>query len=283
MNITNEMKAEVLVQALPYIKKYAGEIIVVKYGGSAMSDCAMKTSVMNDLVLLKQIGVKVVLVHGGGPEINEMLIKIGKTPEFVNGLRKTDAETMDVVQMVLAGKINKDLVNIIESEGGSAMGMCGIDGHMLEAEPISDELGFVGDIIFVNTEPIIAAIEANSIPVVASLGCDDKGHAYNINADAAATKIAGALNAKCLINMTDKMGILRDKNDESTLIHSLNVSDVPALIKNGIISGGMIPKAECCVEAIRRGVKQVFIINGNVEHSILIEILSDEGIGTMFI
>jgi acetylglutamate kinase len=283
MEIDNKTKAEVLAQALPYIKKYANEVIVVKYGGSTMSDADMKASVMKDLVLLRQIGVKVVLVHGGGPEINDMLARLGKKAEFVNGLRKTDAETMDVVQMVLAGKINKDLVNIIETEGGSAMGMCGIDGHMLEAVPVSEELGYVGEITSVNAQPVLAALEANCIPVIATVGCDAKGNAYNINADSAAAKIAGELGAKCLINMTDKLGILREKDDESTLISVVNVSEAAGLIKSGIIEGGMIPKVECCVEAIRRGVKQVFIINGNVKHSILIETLSDEGIGTMFV
>lgn len=283
MQISNETKAEILVQALPYIKKYSNEIIVVKYGGNAMVNEDLKKSVVNDLVLLHQIGVKVVLVHGGGPEIDDMLNKLGKKKEVVNGLRKTDDETMSVVQMVLAGKVNKELVNLIELAGGSAIGLCGIDGHMIEAKKVSEELGWVGKVDKVNTKPIDVALMAGTIPVISTIGCDEKGNVYNINADAVASRLAGELKAKCLISMTDQLGILRDKEDPSTLIQTINVSEVSRLVKEGIISGGMIPKADCCVEAIRRGVKQVFVIDGRVSHSILIEILSDEGIGTMFV
>lgn len=282
MFISNEQKAEILLQALPYIKKYSGETIVIKYGGSAMDEDS-KASVMKDLVLLQQIGVRVVLVHGGGPEINEALSYAGIKTEFVDGLRKTDEKTMEIVQMVLAGKINKELVNLIEQADGSAIGLCGIDGHMIKAEPISEELGYVGKIAKVNTLPITAALDAGTMPVIATVGFGADGKVYNINADLVAARLAGELKAKCLINMTDCKGILRDKNDADSLIPVVQVSDAPRLVKEGVISGGMLPKVECCVEAIRRGVKQVFIIDGRVLHSVLIEILSDEGIGTMFI
>lgn len=283
MQISNELKADILVQALPYIKKYSGEIIVLKYGGNAMLNNELKTSVMKDVVLLQQIGVKVVLVHGGGPEIDEMLQAVGKRTEFVKGLRKTDAETMEIVQMVLAGKVNKNLVNLLELSGGSAIGLCGIDGHMLECTQADGELGFVGNIRKVNVKPITVALEAGTIPVISTVGYGRDGNVYNINADAVAARLAGELKAKCLINLTDQLGILKDKDDASTLIHTINVSDAPRLVKEGVISGGMIPKVDCCVEAIRRGVTQVFITDGRVKHSILIEILSDEGIGTMFV
>ena len=283
MKITNAVKADVLMQALPYIQKYNNQIIVIKYGGNAMINEELKKMVMLDLVLLAQIGIKVVLVHGGGPEINETLAKMKIETKFINGLRQTDAEAMDVVQMVLAGKINKSLVNLIENSGGKAIGLCGIDGHMIEAKKISDELGFVGDIISVDTKPVLDMLEKGYIPVISTIGYDAEGNVYNINADTVASRIAGELKACSLISMTDTPGILRDQKDTETLISTINVSEAPHLIKEGVISGGMIPKVGCCIEAIRRGVKRVFIIDGRVPHSILIEVLSDEGIGTMFI
>lgn len=281
--VTNIEKAEVLIQALPYIQKYKNQIIVVKYGGNAMVNEDLKRTVMKDIVLLSQIGIKVVLVHGGGPEINEMMDKIGKTPTFVNGLRYTDKETAEVVQMVLAGKINKNLVNIIGNVGGKAIGLCGLDGHMIEAEPLEESLGFVGSITKVNIAPLLDILNCGYIPVLSTIGYDTEGNVYNINADTVAARIAGELKAKSLISMTDIIGILKDKNDKSSLIPVINVSEAPQLIKEGIISDGMIPKVNCCIEAIRRGVNKVFIIDGRVPHSILIEVLSDEGIGTMFI
>lgn len=281
--VTNIEKAEVLIQALPYIQKYKNQIIVVKYGGNAMVNEDLKRTVMKDIVLLSQIGIKVVLVHGGGPEINEMMDKIGKTPTFVNGLRYTDKETAEVVQMVLAGKINKNLVNIIGNVGGKAIGLCGLDGHMIEAEPLDESLGFVGSITKVNIAPLLDILNCGYIPVLSTIGYDTEGNVYNINADTVAARIAGELKAKSLISMTDIIGILKDKNDKSSLIPVINVSEAPQLIKEGIISDGMIPKVNCCIEAIRRGVNKVFIIDGRVPHSILIEVLSDEGIGTMFI
>jgi len=282
MKISNIEKAEILLQALPYIQKYNGKILVVKYGGNAMLDEDLKNMVMRDIVLLWQIGVKIVLVHGGGPEINETLDKMGIKSEFVGGLRKTSLEAMDVVQMVLAGKVNKKLVALIEKNGGSAIGLCGIDGKMIEAKPLNEELGYVGEITKINTKPIMDILEAGFIPVISSIGCDNEGNAYNINADTVASRIAGELKATSLISMTDIKGILRDKNDPDSLIPAINVSEAPQLIKEGIIGGGMIPKVACCVEAIRRGVKRVFILDGTEPHAILIEILSDEGIGTMF-
>lgn len=282
MKISDAEKAEILVQALPYITKYHGRVIVVKYGGNAMTSEDLKEAVMGDIVLLSRIGVKVVLVHGGGPEISSTLKKMNIPSEFVGGLRKTDKQTVDVVQMVLAGKVNKDLVNLIEAIGGKAMGLCGIDGHMIEAKPVNDELGFVGEITNVNVKPVNDLLDAGYVPVISTVGYDGDGNVYNINADTVAARIAGEMKAACLINMTDIRGILRDKEDEDSLIAAINVSEAPQLVKEGVISGGMIPKVQCCVEAIRRGVKQVFIIDGRVPHSILVEILSDEGIGTMF-
>lgn len=282
MSVTNIQKAEVLIQALPYIQKYNNQIVVVKYGGSSMVNSEMTRSVMGDLVLLWQIGIKVVLVHGGGPEITQTLKKMGKESKFINGLRQTDAETADVVQMVLAGKINKSLVADIESLGGKAIGLCGIDGSMIEASKINDELGFVGDVENINTDIIFDVIEKGYIPVISTVGFDKKGNVYNINADTVSSRIASELKAYSFITMTDAKGILRNQNDESSLISTLNVSEAPQLINEGIISGGMIPKVKCCIDAIRRGVKKVFIIDGRVPHSLLIEVLSDEGIGTMF-
>ena len=282
MDIPNMERARVLVHALPYIKKYSGKIVVVKYGGNAMINEKLKNSVMKDIVLLNLIGVKVVLVHGGGPEITEMLGKIGKESVFNNGLRVTDKETVDVVQMVLAGKVNKSLVNLLEVKGGKAIGLSGIDGHMIEAEIKDEKLGFVGEITKVNTAPITDVLEKGYIPVVSTIACDEKGNIYNVNADTAAAKIAGELKAESLISMTDISGILRDKDDPSTLISKIHISEAPELIKSGVIAGGMIPKTECCVNAVKWGVKRVFIIDGRVPHSIIIEMLTDEGIGTMF-
>lgn len=283
MNISNAQRAKVLVHALPYIQRYSGKIVVVKYGGNAMINEELKDKVMRDIVLLSLIGVKVVLVHGGGPEISEMLGKIGKKSEFVNGLRVTDGETVDIVQMVLAGKVNKSLVNIIESKGGSAIGLSGIDGHMIEARVKDPALGYVGEITAVNVKPVLDVIEKGYIPVVSTIGCDSDGNVYNINADTAAAKIAGELGAASLISMTDICGILRDKDDPAALIPKITISHAPELIEQGIISGGMIPKVECCINAVKWGVQRVFIIDGRIPHAILIEMLTDEGIGTMFI
>lgn len=278
----NYQRAEVLVCALPYIKQYSGKIVVVKYGGNAMINEELKKAVMGDIVLLSLIGIKVVLVHGGGPEISEMLQKIGKRSEFVNGLRVTDAETAEVVQMVLAGKINKGLVNLLQNTGGRAIGLSGADGHMIEARQLDPALGYVGEITNVDTQLILDVLEKGYIPVISTVGCDSEGNVYNINADTAASRIAGMLRAESLISMTDISGILRDKDDPDSLIPQIQVSDAPTLMRDGIISGGMIPKVECCIEAIRRGVNRVFIIDGRIPHSILIETLTDEGIGTMF-
>lgn len=281
--LSNAQRASVLTHALPYIQKYYNKIIVVKYGGNAMINEDLKRAVMGDIVLLSLIGIKIVLVHGGGPEISEMLTKVGKKSEFVGGLRVTDAETMDIVQQVLAGKINKNLVNLISNIGGKAVGLCGIDGHMIKARQLKPELGFVGEIADVDPAPILNALDNGYIPVIATVACDDEGNSYNINADTAASRIAAALKAESLISMTDISGILRDKDDPSTLIPVVNVSEAPLLMRQGIISGGMIPKVNCCIEAIRRGVKRVFIIDGRIPHSILIETMTDEGIGTMFL
>jgi acetylglutamate kinase len=283
LNISNADRAGILVHALPYIKKYTGKIMVVKYGGNAMVNEELKDSVMRDIVLLSLIGVKVVLVHGGGPEITEMLSKIGKESKFVDGLRVTDSETADIVQMILAGKINKSLVNLLEIKGGRAIGLSGIDGHMITAKVKNERLGFVGEITEINAQPILDVIEKGYIPVVSTVGCDSEGNVYNINADTAAARIAGELHAESLISLTDICGILRDKDDESTLISKITLDDAPKLIEEGIISGGMLPKVECCTNAIKWGVKSVFIIDGRVPHSILIETLTDEGIGTMFV
>ena len=279
----NLQRAQVLTEALPYIKKYYNKIVVVKYGGNAMINEDLKEAVMGDIVLLSLIGVKVVLVHGGGPEITEMLSKVGKKSEFVNGLRVTDKETVDIVQMVLAGKINKNLVNLLENKGGKAIGLCGIDGHMIEAEKLDEKLGFVGEVTNVNVSPILDVLEKGYIPVISTVGYDKDGNTYNINADTAAARIAGELQAESLISMTDIAGIMRDKDDPSTLISKIYVSEAAQLIKEGVINGGMIPKVKCCIESIRRGVKKVFIIDGRVPHSILIETLTNEGIGTMFV
>ncbi len=281
LNITNAQRAEILTQALPYIQKYYNKTVVIKYGGNAMINEELKQQVMEDIVLLHLIGVKVVLVHGGGPEITEMLAKIGKESKFVDGLRVTDKETAEVVQMVLAGKINKSLVNLLEIKGGKAMGISGLDGHLITAAVKDERLGFVGKITNVNVEPILDLLAHNYIPVVSTVACDSVGNVYNINADTAAAYIAGALKAESLISMTDIAGILRDKDDPSTLIPKITTAEAQDLFSDGTISGGMIPKVECCLEAINRGVKKVFIMDGRIPHSLLIEILTDEGAGTM--
>ncbi|MBR5515882.1 MAG: acetylglutamate kinase [Clostridia bacterium] len=283
MDITNEQRASVLIHALPYIQRYYNKVVVVKYGGNAMINEDLKNKVMRDIVLLSLIGVKVVLVHGGGPEITDELNKIGKESVFVDGLRVTDKETADVVQMVLAGKINKSLVNLLQNEGGKAIGLCGMDGHMIEAKQLDERWGYVGEITEINAQPITDVLEKGYIPVISTVGCDNEGNVYNINADTAAARIAGVLNAECLISMTDIAGICEDPKDPDTLIKIINVSEAPQLIKRGIISGGMIPKVDCCVEAIRRGVKRVFIIDGRIPHSIIVEMLTNEGIGTMIV
>ncbi|HWR24298.1 MAG TPA: acetylglutamate kinase [Feifaniaceae bacterium] len=281
-DITNAQRAEVLIQALPYIQKYNNKIIVVKYGGNAMVSDELKRAVMGDIVLLSLIGIKVVLIHGGGPEISDMLRRVNKKSEFIGGLRVTDKETAEIVQMVLAGKINKDLVALINSIGGRAIGLSGMDCRILNARPFDEKLGYVGEIVSVNTQPIHDLLEKGYIPVISTVGCDEKGNTFNINADTAAARIAGCLKAESLISMTDTHGILRDMNDPNTLISEIPVSEAPQLVKEGVISGGMIPKVDCCIDAIRRGVKKVFIIDGRVPHSILIEVLTDEGVGTMF-
>lgn len=279
----NARRAKVLIEALPYIQRYNNKIIVVKYGGNAMINDDMKRAVMGDIILLSLIGVKVVLVHGGGPEINETLAKMGKESVFIDGLRVTDAETAQVVQMVLSGKISKNLVSLIGNMGGKAIGLSGMDGHMIKAKKISDELGFVGEITNINAQPILDILDKGYIPVISTIGCDCEGNCYNINADTAASRIAGTLKAESLITMTDIAGVLRDKDDPSSLISVVSISEAPQLMREGVISGGMIPKVECCIDAIRNGVKRVFIIDGRIPHSILIETLTDEGIGTMFV
>ena len=283
MRIDNKLRAEVLIEALPYIRNYSGKILLVKYGGSAMTDENLKRAVMGDLVLLSLIGVKVVLVHGGGPEITDMLGRLGKKTEFVDGLRVTDAETADVVQMVLAGKVNKSLVNFIQNLGGRAIGLSGADGGLINARQLDPRLGYVGEIESLNVQPVLDVLEMGYVPVVSTVGCDSEGNVYNINADTAAARIAGMLKAESFINMTDTPGLLADAKDESTLISKIFVSDAQRMINQGRLSGGMIPKVGCCIEAIRRGVKKVFVIDGRVPHSILIETLTDEGMGTMFV
>ena len=280
---SNAERAEVLTQALPYIKKYNGKIVVVKYGGNAMINEQLKMQVMEDIVLLWLIGGKIVLVHGGGPEISELMEKLGKKPVFVDGLRVTDKETVDIVQMVLAGKVNKTLVNLLETKGGKAMGISGMDGRLIESVMKDERLGYVGKIVNINAEPVIDLLEKGYIPVISTVGCDKDGNAYNINGDTAAAYVAGALGAERLIMMTDIAGILKDKDDPSTLITEMSVSQAAKLLEEGIISGGMIPKVDCCVEAINKGVNKVIIMDGRVPHSILMEILTDEGAGTMVI
>ncbi len=281
-NLTNANRAQVLVEALPYIQKYYGKIIVVKYGGNAMINEELKHDVMRDMVLMSLIGVKVVLVHGGGPEISSMLKRVGKVSEFVDGLRVTDEETSEIVQMVLAGKINKSLVAKLELLGGRAMGICGMDGNLLKAKQVDPRLGYVGEIDKVDPTLIHDLLEKGYIPVVSTIGTDATGHVYNINADTAAAAIAGALKAEALISMTDTVGLLMDPKDPSTLIRRIDLKGCEELKSQGIISGGMIPKVECCTNAIKDGVRKVFIIDGRVPHALLIECLTDEGAGTMF-
>ena len=278
---TSLERAEVLTAALPYIKKYNGKVVVIKYGGNAMINEQLKQQVMEDIVLLWLIGVRVVLVHGGGPEINDLMDRLGKKPEFVDGLRVTDQETMDIVQMVLAGKINKTLVNLLEMKGGRAVGLSGMDGRLLQCSVKDERLGFVGEIQKVHIQPVTDLLNNGYIPVVSTVGCDKQGNAYNINGDTAAACIAGALNAERLIMMTDIAGVLLDRNDPDTLIPEITLNELPSLYDRGIISGGMIPKVECCARALREGVKNVIIMDGRVPHAILTELLTDEGAGTM--
>ena len=278
---TNSERAEVLTAALPYIKKYSGKIVVIKYGGNAMVNEQLKQQVMEDIALLWLIGVKVVLVHGGGPEISQTMKKMGKESVFVDGLRVTDGETVDIVQMVLAGKVNKDLVNLIQMKGGHAVGLSGIDGGTIEAVMKDEKLGYVGKITKIRTQPILDLLEKNYIPVVSTIASDRQGNTYNINGDTAAAHIAGALEAERLIMMTDIAGVLEDKDDPTTLIPHVTLEQAKTLYESGVISGGMIPKVDCCIEAINHGVKNVVIMDGRIPHSILMELLTDEGAGTM--
>lgn len=283
MQIDYDIRANALVEALPYLQEYNDKVVVVKYGGNAMTNETLKQAVMQDIVLLSLVGIKVVLVHGGGPEINAMLKKINKQSEFVNGLRYTDEETIDIVQMVLAGKVNKDLVQLLQRAGGKAMGLCGLDGDLIKAKQLNPDLGFVGDITEIDPDPINTALNNGYIPVVSTVASGKNGEVFNINADTAAARIAAEMCAANLILLTDIKGLLEDKDDDSTLIRVVGVSEVPYLKNQGIISGGMIPKIDCCVEAVRRGVKKTNIIDGRIPHSILIELLTDIGAGTMII
>lgn len=276
-------RAQILNDALPYIQQYSGKTVVVKYGGNAMTNDALKQAVMSDIVLLSLVGIRIVLVHGGGPEINAMLKKTGKESRFVNGLRYTDDETMDIVQMVLCGKVNKDLVDLLHLHKGKAVGLCGLDGHMIEAEQKDPELGLVGEITKVDPQMINDVLDKGYIPVISTVASGGDGQVYNINADTAAARIAAEIKAVNLILMTDIAGLLENKDDDSTLIHTVGVSEVPYLKRQGIVSGGMIPKIDCCVEAVRRGVSKANIIDGRIPHSILIELLTNEGAGTMII
>lgn len=280
-DFTNLERAEVLTQALPYIKRYTGKVIVIKYGGNAMINEQLKEQVMEDIVLLWLIGVKIVLVHGGGPEITEMMAKVGKKAEFVDGLRVTDQETMDIVQMVLAGKVNKTLVNLLEMKGGKAIGLSGMDGQLIQAKMKDERLGYVGEIAKINIKPIIDLLDNDYIPVISTVGCDKAGNTYNINGDTAAAWIAGALSAERMLMMTDISGILQDRNDPKSLITGISVEDALKLREEGIINGGMIPKVECCIAAIEKGVKSIVIMDGRIPHSILMELLTNEGAGTL--
>ena len=280
-SFTNNQRAQVLTEALPYIRSYNGKIVVVKYGGNAMVSEQLREQVMEDMVLLWLVGVKVVLVHGGGPEITDMMNRLGKKPKFIDGLRVTDQETVDIAQMVLAGKVNKTLVKLLEVKGGKAMGISGMDGGLIEARMRNPDLGFVGSITGVNIEPVMDLLEKGYIPVISTLGCDSEGNTYNINGDTAAACIAGALHAERLIMMTDIAGVLKDRNDPTTLIREMTISEAVKLFEENVIAGGMIPKVECCIDAIHRGVERVIIMDGRVSHSILMEILTDEGAGTM--
>ena len=285
MSLSIMDRARVLNEALPYIQQFHDKIIVVKYGGNAMISENLRRAVLSDIVLLHQMGIRVVVVHGGGPEISDMLKRIGKEGVFVNGLRYTDPETMEIVQQVLCGKVNKDLVSLIDEYGGKAMGLCGMDGRMIEAVKKNDDgydYGLVGSITGIHTTPITDVLEAGYIPVISTAAAGADGEkCYNINADTAAAQIAAALGAEKLIILTDVLGLLRDVNDPETLISKCRVSEVPVLVKEGVIKGGMIPKIQCCVEAVRRGVRRAHILDGRIEHSVLIELLTDAGVGTM--
>ncbi len=278
-------KAKILSQALPYIQKYHDKIVVIKYGGNAMENEQLKQNVMEDVVLLSEVGVKLVLVHGGGPDINQTLHMVGKESKFVNGLRYTDKETMDIVQMVLAGKTNKNLVNMISKLHAKAVGISGMDGHIIEAQKMvsKNDLGYVGQIVKIHPELIFKLIDDGYIPVVASVGTDCQGNIYNVNADLAASAIAGALNAENMIFVSNVPGVLKNPEDEDSIMTNIHISDVPKLEEDGIITGGMIPKVECCVDCVRQGVKKTVIIDGRVPHACLIEMLSDEGIGSMIV
>lgn len=278
---TNAQRASVLTQALPYIQKYYGKVIVIKYGGNAMTDDKLKLEVMEDISLLRLIGVKVVLVHGGGPEISGMMDRLGKKTEFIDGLRVTDRETVDIVQMVLAGKVNKSLVAMLEQLGTAAAGISGMDGKLIEAEMKDERLGYVGSIKKINIGIVNDLLDNGYIPVISTLGFDRGGNIYNINGDTAAAFIAGAIGAKRLILMTDIAGVMLDKDDPSTLIRNMTISDAHKLREQNVISGGMIPKVQCCIDAISKGVDKVIIMDGRVHHSILMELLTDEGAGTM--
>lgn len=280
-SFSNAERAEVLTAALPYIRRYSGQLVVVKYGGNAMINEQLKMQVMEDIVLLWLVGVKVVLVHGGGPEISETMSLLGKKAQFVDGLRVTDKETVDIVQMVLAGKVNKNLVNLLETKGGKAMGISGIDGRMIEADFKNEKLGYVGNITNVNIQPVLDLLEKGYIPVVSTVGCDKDGNVYNINGDTAAARVAGALGAERLIMMTDIAGILKDKDDPDTLIPQITSEEANQLIETGVVSGGMIPKVQCCIDALSHGVENVIIMDGRIPHSILMELFTDEGAGTM--
>lgn len=282
MNTSNAVRAEILTQAVPYIKEYTGKYVVAKYGGNAMTDPQLKKSVMQDILLLQLVGVKVILVHGGGPEISAMLKKLSIESHFENGLRVTDDDTMEVVQMVLAGKVNKSLAADLSALGGRAVGLCGIDGGLIKVHQKNEKLGHVGEIDEINTKILDDLLDGGFIPVISSIGIDDDGNPYNINADTAAAKIAAALHAESMVVMSNINGVLRDKDDENSLISQMSLADAEELKKSGIIAGGMIPKVDCCTNAIKEGVKKVFIINGEIPHAILIELLTDEGLGTMF-
>lgn len=282
MNTSNAVRAEILTQAVPYIKEYTGKYVVAKYGGNAMTDPQLKKSVMQDILLLQLVGVKVILVHGGGPEISAMLKKLSIESYFENGLRVTDDDTMEVVQMVLAGKVNKSLAADLSALGGKAVGLCGIDGGLIKVHQKNEKLGHVGEIDEINTKILDDLLDGGFIPVISSIGIDDDGNPYNINADTAAAKIAAALHAESMVVMSNINGVLRDKDDENSLISQMSLADAEDLKKSGIIAGGMIPKVDCCTNAVKEGVKKVFIINGEIPHAILIELLTDEGLGTMF-
>ncbi|WP_301872934.1 acetylglutamate kinase [uncultured Dialister sp.] len=282
MNTSNAVRAEILTQAVPYIKEYTGKYVVAKYGGNAMTDPQLKKSVMQDILLLQLVGVKVILVHGGGPEISAMLKKLSIESHFENGLRVTDDDTMEVVQMVLAGKVNKSLAADLSALGGKAVGLCGIDGGLIKVHQKNEKLGHVGEIDEINTKILDDLLDGGFIPVISSIGIDDDGNPYNINADTAAAKIAAALHAESMVVMSNINGVLRDKDDENSLISQMSLADAEELKKSGIIAGGMIPKVDCCTNAVKEGVKKVFIINGEIPHAILIELLTDEGLGTMF-